>query len=44
MKIGIIGTGVMGSAMAEGLLKSGFSVVVYNRTASKTAQLASIGA
>jgi len=34
-QIGFIGTGIMGKPMVLNLLKSGFSVNVYNRTASK---------
>lgn len=44
MKIAIIGTGLMGSSMAEGLLKAGHEVIVYNRTASKTEPLVALGA
>lgn len=33
--IGFIGTGVMGSAMAQNLLRAGHKVQVYNRTRSK---------
>ncbi|MCY9807426.1 NAD(P)-dependent oxidoreductase [Lentilactobacillus senioris] len=32
MKIGFIGTGVMGSAMVKNLLKADFTVTVFNRT------------
>lgn len=32
MKIGFIGTGVMGTGMIKNLLKAGFGVTVYNRT------------
>ena len=32
MKIGFIGTGVMGGAIAEHLLDAGHELVVYNRT------------
>jgi 3-hydroxyisobutyrate dehydrogenase-like beta-hydroxyacid dehydrogenase len=35
MKVGFIGLGRMGSAMASNLLKAGFEVTVYNRTAHK---------
>lgn len=42
--IGIIGTGSMGSAIAEGLLAAGRSVSVYNRTEARTAALAERGA
>ena len=44
MKIGIAGTGRMGAAMAERLLKHGHDVVVWNRTAAKTRPLADAGA
>lgn len=42
--IGWIGTGVMGKSMCGHLLKAGFRCLVYNRTASKTADLVSAGA
>lgn len=44
MVIGYIGLGVMGSAMAANLLKSGFPLVVWNRTASKAKPLLDQGA
>lgn len=44
MKISVIGTGNMGSALAEGLLKAGHQVTVWNRTAAKAAPLAAAGA
>lgn len=44
MKIAIIGTGLMGASMAEGLIKAGHEVIVYNRTASKTEPLVALGA
>lgn len=40
-KIGLIGTGLMGSPIAARLAKSGFNVAVFNRTAEKAEQLAS---
>ena len=43
-KVTILGTGAMGSRMAEVLLKSGNSVVVWNRSPEKTAPLISAGA
>jgi len=43
-KIGFIGTGVMGSAMAGHLMKAGHELYVYNRTASKTDDLVAKGA
>jgi 3-hydroxyisobutyrate dehydrogenase-like beta-hydroxyacid dehydrogenase len=42
--IGFIGLGVMGQAMAANLLKSGFSLVVFNRTRSRCENLAGLGA
>ena len=44
MKIGFIGLGKMGSAMATNLLKAGHNVTVYNRTAQKAKPLADQGA
>jgi 3-hydroxyisobutyrate dehydrogenase len=42
--IGWIGTGRMGAALVERLLKAGYDVSVYNRTRSKTDSLVSRGA
>lgn len=44
MKIGLMGTGLMGTAIAQRLLAVGCSVVVYNRTDAKLAPLAQAGA
>jgi 3-hydroxyisobutyrate dehydrogenase len=44
MKIGWIGTGVMGNAMCGHLLAAGHEIHVYNRTKSKTDNLVSNGA
>ena len=44
MKVGFIGLGAMGSAMASNLLKAGHSVTVWNRSPEATAPLASLGA
>lgn len=44
MKTAFIGTGVMGSPMAQNLLKAGHTVTVYNRTAPKTAEAVAAGA
>ena len=44
MKTAIIGTGLMGSAFAEALLRAGHDVTVYNRSAEKTVPLATLGA
>jgi 3-hydroxyisobutyrate dehydrogenase len=43
-QIGFIGLGVMGSPMAMHILKSGYSLHVYNRTAKKTECLVKEGA
>lgn len=43
-RIGWIGTGVMGHAMAGNLIKAGYSLTVYNRTRSKAEELISNGA
>jgi len=44
MRIGFIGLGNMGSAMAANLLKAGHEVTVYNRSGSKVDALAAEGA
>lgn len=43
-KIGFIGTGIMGSAMAGHLMDAGFEVSVYNRTKAKAMPLVERGA
>ena len=43
-KIGFMGLGIMGSAMAGNLLKAGFPVTVYNRSRDKSEILAGQGA
>lgn len=43
-KIGFIGMGTMGIPMASNLLKAGYELTVYNRTAGKTGSLAQRGA
>jgi 3-hydroxyisobutyrate dehydrogenase len=42
--IGFIGLGLMGRPMAANLLKAGFSVTVWNRTAARTGPLVAQGA
>lgn len=44
MKIGFIGLGNMGSAMARNLLRAGHSLTVYNRTRSRAEALQQLGA
>ncbi|MGB9081534.1 MAG: NAD(P)-dependent oxidoreductase [Desulfuromonadaceae bacterium] len=43
MKIGFVGLGIMGSAMAANLIKAGFDVTVWNRSAERCAALAEMG-
>jgi 3-hydroxyisobutyrate dehydrogenase len=43
-KIGLIGTGMLGKAVGLHLLKSGYSIVAYNRTKEKTKDLQDKGA
>lgn len=44
MKIGFVGLGIMGSAMASNLLKAGFKVTLWNRSADKYSPLVDLGA
>lgn len=44
MKVGLIGTGNMGTGMAANLIKAGHAVTVYNRTRAKAEPLAAQGA
>ena len=44
MKIGFIGTGLMGFPMAKNLLKSNFKLKVFNRSISKAEPLKEFGA
>lgn len=44
MKVGFIGLGNMGSAMASNLIKAGHELVVYNRTRSRAEELEKDGA
>lgn len=43
-KIGFLGLGIMGGAMAKNLVKAGFDVTVWNRTDAKCAPLKALGA
>ena len=43
-RIGFIGLGLMGSGMSMNILKAGFPITVWNRTASRTEPLAKAGA
>jgi 3-hydroxyisobutyrate dehydrogenase-like beta-hydroxyacid dehydrogenase len=42
--IGVVGLGRMGTATANNILKSGFNLVVYNRTPDNTRSLIEVGA
>lgn len=44
MKVAVLGTGMIGSALAEAFLQVGYEVVVYNRTTAKTDALVKKGA
>ncbi len=44
MRIGFVGLGIMGSAMALNLVRSGLAVTVWNRSADKCAVLEGLGA
>ena len=44
MRIAILRTGLMGSALAEAVIGAGHDTVVYNRTMSRTAPLVTLGA
>ena len=43
-RVGFIGLGIMGGPMAANLLKAGFAVTVWNRTASRAEPLLALGA
>jgi 3-hydroxyisobutyrate dehydrogenase len=43
-RIGFIGMGIMGRPMARNLLKAGYELTVYNRTAERARELAADGA
>ena len=44
MKVGFVGIGNMGSAMARNLIKAGHALVVYNKTRSRAEELRPLGA
>ena len=44
VKIGLVGTGMLGEAVGLHLLESGHSLTAYNRTKSKTVKLEKNGA
>ncbi len=44
LTVGVLGTGIMGAAMARNLIKAGHTVRVWNRSADKAAPLAADGA
>lgn len=44
MRIGVVGTGLMGKPIAHRLIECGYVIVVYNRTVEKTHSLKAVGA
>ncbi len=44
IRLGFIGLGTMGGAMAENLIKAGYTLTVFNRTASKAERFVALGA
>ena len=44
MRLGYIGLGTMGAAMAENLIKAGYAMTVWNRTLSKAERFVALGA
>lgn len=44
VKVGFIGLGVMGIPMSKNLIRAGYSLVVWNRTASKMGEIVELGA
>lgn len=44
MKVAVLGTGVMGAALAEALISAGHETIVYNRSPEKTVPLVALGA
>ena len=43
-KIGFIGLGIMGQGMSRNLLKAGFELTIWNRTAGKMDAIVEAGA
>lgn len=44
MRVGVVGTGIMGAPMARNLLRAGHAVTVHNRTPARVAPLVDAGA
>ena len=44
LRVALLGTGIMGAAMARNLLKAGHQVTVWNRTPERAQALAADGA
>lgn len=44
MKVAVLGTGLMGTALAEALIAAGHEIMVYNRSPEKTMSLVDLGA
>ena len=43
-KVGFVGLGIMGAAMAQSLLRAGYDLLVHNRTREKAEALGALGA
>ena len=43
-RIGLIGLGIMGKPMGKNLLKAGYALTVWNRTAGRNTELKELGA
>ncbi len=43
MSVAILGTGIMGGAMAQNLVRSGFRTMAWDRSTSATSRLAEAG-
>ena len=43
-RVGVVGLGTMGGAMAANLARAGFELVAWNRTAGRTRELEELGA
>ncbi len=43
-RVGVVGLGTMGGAMAANLARAGFDLVAWNRTAGRSRELEELGA
>ncbi len=42
-RVGLLGLGIMGTAMAANVVRAGYPLQVYNRTPGKAGELAALG-